>query len=289
MNSATAMKVGAVTSQIAHVNGINIHYVKYHNPGKPTLLLLHGLTANCRAFEGLVSHGLGEQYELVSVDLRGRGLSSHPVFGYTIKAHAKDIIELLKYLKLEQVVVVGHSYGGFLASYLCYYYAQHVSKVVFLDSAPEMHPRTSEMLQTAMGRLDKVYPSKEAYFEMIHKAPYISFWDADMEAYFEADIKTLEDGSVKPRTDLAQILQVALDVGISPIAKYFKSLKQPSLLVCATENYNLGEPILPGYLAEKAVNNMKNAKVEYVDGNHHTMVYGHHADEVVEMIERFVG
>jgi hypothetical protein len=124
---------------------------------------------------------------------------------------------------------------------------------------------------------------------MINKAPYINFWDEDMEAYFEADIKTLPDGSVKPRTDLAQILQVALDVGISPILKYFKALKQPALLICATDNYNLGEPILPGYLAEKAVGNMRNARVEYVDGNHHTMVYGHHADEVVEMIERFVG
>ncbi len=276
------------TSHLVHANGINIHYIRYENPGKPTLLLLHGLTANCRAFEGLVSHGLGKHFDLISVDMRGRGLSSHPVYGYTIKSHAKDIIELLKLLHIDQVTLVGHSYGGFLSSYLCYYYPTHVNKVIFLDSAPEMHPRTSEMLQTAMGRLDKIYPSKQDYFEAIRKAPYINFWDEDMEAYFEADIKTLPDGTVTPRTDLAQIIQVALDVGISPIGKYFKHLRHEALLICAMDNYNLGEPILPGYLAEKAVSNMRNAKVEYVDGNHHTMVYGNHAKQVVKMINAFL-
>lgn len=277
------------TSHLVHVNSINIHYIRYENPGKPVLLLLHGLTSNCRAFEGLVSHGLADNYDLISVDMRGRGLSSHPVFGYTIKAHAKDIVELLNYLSIKEVVLVGHSYGGLLSSFLCYYYPTYVTKVVFLDAAPEMNPRTSEMLQTAMGRLDKIYPSKQDYFETIQKAPYITFWDADMESYYDADIKKMEDGTVTPRPDLAQILQIALDVGISPIPKYYKYLKQQALLICAGDNYNLGEPILPGYLAEKAVNNMKNAKVEYVDGNHHTMVYGGNAKEVVILIEKFIG
>lgn len=276
-------------SHFANVNGIRLHYIKYPNHGKQTLLLLHGLTANCRAFEGLISHGLNKNYSIVSVDLRGRGLSTHPVFGYSIKAHAKDIIELLKELKLEQVILVGHSYGGLLSSYLCYHYPQHFPKVVFLDSAPEMNPRTSEMLQPAFSRLDKRYPSRQAYFDMLKTAPYMAFWDQDMEAYYDADIEIFEDGTVEPRPDLAQILQVALDVGISPIGKYFKGLNQPALLVCATENYNLNEPVLPGYLAEKAVNTMKDARVEYVSANHHTMVYGTFAAQVVSMIETFAG
>jgi pimeloyl-ACP methyl ester carboxylesterase len=275
-------------SQFANVNGIRLHYIKYPNHGKPTLLLLHGLTANCRAFEGLISHGLANNFCIVSVDLRGRGLSTQPVFGYTIKAHAKDIIELLKHLKLTSVNLVGHSYGGLLSSYLCYYYPQYFRKVIFLDAAPEMNPRTSEMLQPALSRLDKVYPNRQAYFDAIRKAPYIEFWDADMEAYYDADIEIFEDGTVEPRPDLAQILQVAIDVGISPIGKYYKGLKQEALLVCATENYNLDEPILPGYLAEKAVNNMQHAKVDYVAGNHHNMVYGKYAAEVVKMIEQFL-
>jgi pimeloyl-ACP methyl ester carboxylesterase len=289
MDSAIKHMRKQATSHLAHVNNISLHYIRYENIGKPVLVLLHGLTANCRAFEGLVSHGLADDYDLVSIDLRGRGLSSHPIFGYTLKAHARDVIDLMNFLKIDTFSLVGHSYGGFLSSFLCFNYASHIEKVVFLDSAPEMNPRTTEMLQTALGRLDKIYPSRDAYFEAIRQAPYINFWDEDQEAYFDADIKTRENGTVSARPDLAQILQVALDVGLSPLAKYFKYLKQEALLICATDNYNLGEAILPGYLAEKAVGQMKNARVEYVDGNHHTMVYGSHAKQVVRMIKGFIG
>jgi pimeloyl-ACP methyl ester carboxylesterase len=276
------------THQFANVNNIRLHYIKYANEGKPTLLLLHGLTANCMAFEGLISNGLSDNFNIISVDLRGRGLSTHPIFGYTIKAHAKDIIELLLHLKLKDVILVGHSYGGLLSSFLCYYYPQYISKVVFLDAAPEMNPRTVELLAPAFGRLDKVYPNKQAYFDIIKMAPYIHFWDADIEAYYDADIEALPDGTVEPRPDLRQIMQVSLDVAISPIKKYFKGLKQPALLICATEEYNLGEPILPGYLAEKAANNMTNADIEYVAANHFSLVYGKYAAEVVKYIEKFV-
>jgi pimeloyl-ACP methyl ester carboxylesterase len=276
------------TSNFAEVNGITLHYIRYENPGKPTLILLHGLTANSRAFEGLVSNGLGEHFDLVMPDLRGRGLSTKPIVGYSIKSHARDIVDLIKHLGLNQVVLVGHSYGGFLSSFLCYYYPTLVSKVIFLDSAPEMNPKTPEMLQTAMGRLDRVYANKQEYFDTIGKAPYIDKIDEDMGAYFEADIQTFENGTVQARPDLAQIMQVAFDVGISPLSKYFSGLKQPALLICATGNYNLGEPILPGYLAEKAIGRMNNAQVEYVEGNHHTMVYGKYAKQVVGYINKFL-
>jgi pimeloyl-ACP methyl ester carboxylesterase len=276
------------THHFANVNNLRLHYIKYANEGKPTLLLLHGLTANCMAFEGLISHGLNDQFNIISVDLRGRGLSSQPIFGYTMKAHARDIIELLKHLKLDEVILVGHSYGGLLGSFLCYYYPQHFSKVVFLDAAPEMNPRTPEMLQAAFQRLDRIYPNKQAYFDMLKQAPFMRFWDKDIEAYYEADIEEFPDKTVSPRPDLSQIMQVSLDVGISPLKKYFKGIKQPSLIICATEEYNLGEAILPGYLAEKAVNNMVNADVEYVAANHFTLVYSSFAKEIVKYIEKFV-
>lgn len=276
------------TSNFVDVNNITLHYIRYENPGKPTLLLLHGLTANCRAFEGLVSNGLGEHFDLVAPDLRGRGLSSKPIVGYSLRSHAKDIIELINYLKLDQVILVGHSYGGFLSAFLSYFYPAYISKAVFLDSAPEMNPRTTEMLQTAMGRLDKVYASRQDYFDTISKAPYIDTIDDDMRAYFDADIEVFENGTVEARPDLTQIMQVAFDVGISPLTRYFSGLKQPALLICATGNYNLGEPILPGYLAEKAVGRMKQASVEYVDGNHHTMVYGEYAKQIVKLINKFL-
>lgn len=275
-------------SHFVQLSDIRLHYIRYASEGRPVMLMIHGLTANCHAFDGLVNHGLGGMYEIISVDLRGRGLSGHPAFGYSMKLHAKDIVELMRQLKLNNVVIAGHSYGGLLSSLLCYYYPDLFRKVVLLDSAPEMNRKAPQMLQTSLGRLDRVYESREAYFSMIRQASYIEAWDEDMEAYFGADIRELENGKVTPRSSLAQIMQVAFDVGISPLRRYLSRLKQPALLVCATGNYTMNEPILPPYLAEKAAGSMQRGTLKFIDANHHSMLYGEHAAAIAELMHGFI-
>lgn len=276
------------TSNFIEVNGINLHFLHYPNDGKKVLVLLHGLTANCFAFSGLVSNGLSENFELVIPDLRGRGKSSHPAFGYSFKKHADDILGLLKPFKDREIILVGHSFGGLLSSYMCFFHESIFKKIVFLDAAPEMNPKTPIMLQTSLGRLDKVYNNQEDYFIQIKQAPFIDFWDNDMESYYSADIEINENGTVESKSDLAQIIQVATYVSKEPFALYFKSIKHPSLLISGDGAYNLDEAILPTHLAAKAVGLLKKGKLFSVNGNHHTMLYGEYAKEIVEQINEFV-
>jgi pimeloyl-ACP methyl ester carboxylesterase len=58
-------------------NGIHLHYLDYPGDG-PTLILMHGLTANAHSFAGLIRAGLSPQLPVLAVDLRGRGLSDCP-------------------------------------------------------------------------------------------------------------------------------------------------------------------------------------------------------------------
>src|ERR1700761_9565110 len=90
------------------VNDINLHYIEYPSDG-PTILIMHGLTANAHAFDGLVAAGLSPAFRIISPDLRGRGLSDHPAFRYSIEDHARDIIGLLNHLQLKKVILAGHS------------------------------------------------------------------------------------------------------------------------------------------------------------------------------------
>src|SRR5436190_12446655 len=101
-------------SNFIKTNGIKLHYLDYRGTG-PVLVLLHGLTANAFAFEGLMAAGLGQHFRVITVDLRGRGLSDKPLWGYSIHLHAKDIIGLLDHLQLKSVFIGGHSFGGLLS------------------------------------------------------------------------------------------------------------------------------------------------------------------------------
>ena len=101
------------TSNFISSDGLRLHYLDYPNPG-PTVVLMHGLTANAHAFDGLIAAGLNANYRIISVDLRGRGLSDKPLTGYTIFNHAKDILGLLDHLQIGEAFIGGHSFGGLL-------------------------------------------------------------------------------------------------------------------------------------------------------------------------------
>jgi pimeloyl-ACP methyl ester carboxylesterase len=56
-------------SHLIDVNGIKMHYIEYKND-KPKILLMHGLTANAHAFEGLIRAGLTDHFHVFSIDFR---------------------------------------------------------------------------------------------------------------------------------------------------------------------------------------------------------------------------
>jgi len=99
---------------VCETNGINIHYTRTGG-GKPTLVLLHGLTANGACWTG-VAHILEKEYDIIMPDARGHGKSSVPDYGYRYEDHANDVIGLINSLKLPPPVLLGHSMGGMTAA-----------------------------------------------------------------------------------------------------------------------------------------------------------------------------
>jgi pimeloyl-ACP methyl ester carboxylesterase len=84
--------------------------------GAPTLVLLHGLGVNARAFDALLPvvqrHWPGRW---VVPDLRGHGRSPHaPPYAYAV--HAADVANLFD--QGEAISVIGHSMGGVVAMLL---------------------------------------------------------------------------------------------------------------------------------------------------------------------------
>src|SRR5829696_5140248 len=106
-------------------NGIKLHYLDFESDG-PALILMHGLTANAHAFDGLIAEGLRASFHVLSIDLRGRGESDQPSTGYTMEHHAKDIIGLLDALQIDSAIIGGHSFGALLTLYLAANYSDRV-------------------------------------------------------------------------------------------------------------------------------------------------------------------
>ena len=139
----------------AEVNGIRLHYLDYEGAG-PALVLLPGLTANAHCFDGLLKAGLNENYRVLALDLRGRGLSDKPATGYAVGDHAADVKALLDALRIERAVICGHSYGGIVSMHLAAHYHKCFEKVVLIDSAAGLiNAETRALIQPSLARLDK--------------------------------------------------------------------------------------------------------------------------------------
>jgi pimeloyl-ACP methyl ester carboxylesterase len=277
-----------VTDHIIKTNNIDLHYIEHNPKGEPTLVLIHGLTANAHAFDGLIAHGLTKHFHLVSPDLRGRGLSSKPAFRYTLEDHAKDILGLLDHLNIDKALLGGHSYGGLLSVYLAANYPDRVEKLIMLDAAAEMNPNAPAMLGPTLSRLDKTFPSYANYLEEMKASPQNTFWDKNMETYYRADANIREDGTVNPYPNLVNIIEVATGVAQQPWIQTFEEVKQPALLVNGLDDYTMDAPLLPDFKAKETVALMQDCKYIAVDGNHHTMLYGDNATHVVKAIEDFL-
>lgn len=274
-------------SKFVNTNNIRLHYLESKQNGK-TLILMHGLTANAHAFDGLMKAGLENEFHLLSVDLRGRGLSDHPANGYSMKDHAADIIGLLDALNIQSAIIGGHSFGALLTLYLAYYYPLRVEKMILLDAAAKMHPNTREMLQPSLNRLGQTFPSFNDYILHVKGAPYMDFWDEEMLSYYDADVLHHTDGTVTARSSLANIIEAVTAVLAEPWIDYLRFIDKEAILINGAGNYAMNAPLLPVQNALETVSMMKNCMYSKVNGNHQTMLYGNGAKEIVQAIKEFM-
>ena len=97
--------------QLVDIGGIELAYVEIAG-AEPALLLVHGFTDSSRSFSLLAPHLAGGR--LVMPDLRGHG-GSQAGRGCSVADFAGDIAGLIRRLRLDRPVVVGHSLGAMVA------------------------------------------------------------------------------------------------------------------------------------------------------------------------------
>ncbi len=113
------------------VNELSFHYRDWDGRGWPTLLL-HGLSSTSHIWD-LVAPLLTEEARTVALDLRGHGQSEKPDGDYGFNAIAQDVLGVLHALQFERPVIVGHSWGAYVALWLAAHAPERVGGIVMLD------------------------------------------------------------------------------------------------------------------------------------------------------------
>lgn len=277
-------------SRFAEFEAMRMHYLDYSG-GAPPVVLLHGLSANANEFCGLIDAGLSPQFRVVAPDLRGRGQSDKPAYGYSMSDHADDVIALLDFLELDRVVMGGHSFGALLSIYLAANFKERVSRVVVIDAAIQMHPQVRELIQPSLDRLRQVLPSVTHYMQQMQGAAHVGgFWDDSIEGYFRAEIQENADGTAQSLTSAEAIAQALDGVQAEEWAELVSRVEQPVLLLNAVGEYGPpgSPPVVPAEHALATARAFADCKYVEIPGNHLTMVFGKSAGLIRGEIEAFV-
>ena len=114
-------------------------YYETAGQGEIPIVFVPGWTMSSAVFERQRAHfANSDRFRYFSYDPRGQGRSSKPTQGHTYAQHGRDLHAFLEGLGLEQVVLVGWSFGVLdVTSYLQQFGADNVRALVLIDGTPK--------------------------------------------------------------------------------------------------------------------------------------------------------
>lgn len=115
-------------------------YYRQIGQGRP-IIVLHGGPDFSHSYLLPEMDCLAESFQLIYYDQRGRGRSGDGVRpeDVGIESEMADLEELRKFLHLETVAVLGHSWGGLLAMEYAIRHPQRLSRLILMNTAPASH------------------------------------------------------------------------------------------------------------------------------------------------------
>jgi len=106
---------------------------------KPTLILLHGGPGYDHSSFKPIFGALADVAQIVYVDHRGHGRSDRrPPAEWTLDTFADDVVRLCDALGIVKPIVLGQSFGGFVAQRYLARHPQHPSRVILSSTSHHM-------------------------------------------------------------------------------------------------------------------------------------------------------
>jgi esterase len=149
--------------------------------GSP-FVILHGLYGMSDNWMSVVRKLKGE-YRFIMPDLRNHGRSEFSQ-DHSYEAMVNDLLELLDTLKLDKVILLGHSMGGKVAMRFALKYPERITKLIVVDIAPKNYSNATNFGKETANHEDIIGILRS------HSLAGVSNRD-DIDAMFAEDIPDL--------------------------------------------------------------------------------------------------
>ena len=134
------------------IKNINVNYELY-GEGNDTIVLLHGWGQNIEMMKP-IGDNLRREHQILIIDLPGFGLSDEPDFPWTLYDYVEMLKEMIESLKLKNIILMGHSFGGKIS--LLYASMYPVKKIVVFGSPYKCKVAKDNLKTRTLKKLKKI-------------------------------------------------------------------------------------------------------------------------------------
>jgi len=123
-------------ARIITANGVQSVVAEAGDPRDPALLLIHGFGGSTFGYREVMAPLAARGWHVIAIDLPGFGLSEKSwERDYSHKAHATFALEVLDQLHVDRAVLLGHSMGGNVISWMLALAPERVAGLAYIDAA----------------------------------------------------------------------------------------------------------------------------------------------------------
>lgn len=281
-------------------NGIKIHVGLWHG-NKQTIVCLHGLSGNLYSMKSLAEHLNRLGHRVISYDLRGRGKSDKPNSGYGFHNHINDLQKIIDHYKIKKPIFFAHSFGCMVVLRYVQIFPEIAKAIILMDGGGLLslakRIQILKVLQQSFERLDVVYPSIDAYLNLVKSSPLVPQWSKEIEEYFRLELEKTKEGYIchMPKYVMEEELkEMGGSMNLFHVFKYliqnpklvitkmienkkleFEKIPTPTLILRATEmNLFPNDDLLPKESFLSMLERIPNATGKEIKTNHYGILFG---------------
>ena len=245
------------------------------------LLLMNGIGASLELLTPFVEamHESNPDLEIITFDAPGCGGSSAPLFPYRFSGLGKVISEMLDYLNVGQVDVLGLSFGGFVAQEFASSFPHRCRKLILAATCAGVLAVPPSMKVLSMMASPRRYTDPD-YAAQVLPEIYGGKYRHNKQL-LASHIEKIADR--KPETEQSKrgyLYQQGCVMGWSSLW-WLHSIKQPTLILSG-----LDDPLIHPVNMRVLANCIPNAELHTFDDGHLFLLTS--LDEVVPIVNKFL-
>ena len=274
----------------ADVGDLRVHYLDWGGDGPP-VIALHGLASSCHWYD-LAAPLLRRDFRIIAPDQRGHGKTTQAPSGYDWETLSMDVAGLMDRLGIEQAAVLGHSWGGHVASAAAARHPERLNRLVMIDGGiidSRISPDGSWEGFANRLRPRNVTGTRQEFLDRL-SSQLADCWSDELARIVQTMVYEDEDGFIRDVLRPDNHAQVIRTMWEHPPSSVLPNVACPALIVVAAPQveYAKSEWVqMRRAMVDSAAQNLRDCRVHWVPETMHDIGY-HKPGELASVIREFL-